>query len=82
LLERCTREDEVYRVLMEWDLFEERGMEPVLRFLIYMVDHFRQNKIVWGVGRGSSVASYCLYLMDVHRVDSIKFDLDPREFLK
>lgn len=82
LLEKCSREDEVERVLVEWQLFEERGMEPVLRFLIYMIEHFRSRGIVWGVGRGSSVASYCLYLIGVHKVDSIKFDLDPHEFLK
>jgi DNA polymerase III alpha subunit len=42
----------------------------------------KENKIVWGVGRGSSVASYVLYLIGVHRIDSIKYDLDIREFLK
>jgi DNA polymerase III alpha subunit len=42
----------------------------------------RSNNIVWGVGRGSSVASYVLYLLGVHKVDSIKYGLDIREFLK
>jgi len=42
----------------------------------------RQNNIVWGVGRGSSVASYCLYLLGVHKINSLKFDLDIKEFLK
>jgi len=34
------------------------------------------------VGRGSSVASYCLYLLGVHKINSLKFDLDIKEFLK
>jgi len=38
--------------------------------------------MIWGVGRGSSVASYVLYLLDVHRIDSMFYDLDPSEFLR
>jgi DNA polymerase III alpha subunit len=38
--------------------------------------------VLWGVGRGSSVASYCLYILGVHKVDSIKYELDIHEFLK
>lgn len=70
------------RVEEEMKLFEERGMIPVLRFLVYLVDLCKQNNIVLGVGRGSSVASYVLYLLKVHRVDSIKYNLDIKEFLK
>ena len=82
LLMKCHTEEQVTRVLEEWELFKERGMEPVLRFLIYLIDHLKENKILWGVGRGSSVSSYCLYLIGVHRVDSLKYNLDVREFLK
>jgi DNA polymerase III alpha subunit len=82
LVSRCDGDAEVHRVAEEWVLFEAKKMEPVLRFLIYMVEHFRENKILWGVGRGSSVSSYCLFLIGVHRINSLKFDLDYREFLK
>jgi DNA polymerase III alpha subunit len=54
----------------------------LLKYLKYLVDTMRENKIVWGVGRGSSVASYALYLIGVHKVDSIKYQLDINEFLK
>ena len=57
-------------------------MMDVLQFLKYMVDTLRENNIVWGVGRGSSVASYVLYLLEVHKVNSIKYNLDPTEFLR
>lgn len=82
LLARCKTEVEVARIEEEWTLFAERGMENVLRFLIYFVENLRSRQIVWGVGRGSSIASYALYLMGVHKINSIEFDLDPREFLK
>ena len=63
-------------------MFEERGLYPILQLLVYIIDVMRKNKLVWGVGRGSSVASYVLYLMGVHKVDSYKYSLDIKEFLK
>jgi DNA polymerase III alpha subunit len=57
-------------------------MLPVLQFLLYFIDKLKDNNIVWGVGRGSSVSSYVLFLMGVHRIDSVKYNLDIKEFLK
>jgi DNA polymerase III alpha subunit len=82
LLSLCSSETATARVNMEMDMFEERGLIPLLQLMVYLVDHFRQNKIVWGVGRGSSVSSYCLYLIGVHKIDSIQYDLDINDFLK
>ncbi len=82
LLSMCNSTVEWDRVNYEMDLFEERGLVHLLQLMLYIVDHFRQNKIVWGVGRGSSVASYCLYLIGVHKIDAIKYNLDVHEFLK
>jgi DNA polymerase III alpha subunit len=70
------------RVHLEIEMYRERGMIPVLRFLAYLVELCKENNVVLGVGRGSSVASYVLYLLGVHRVDSIKYNLDIKEFLK
>ena len=75
-------QEERDRIEEELDAFRERGMFPLLRYMVYLVDFMRENNIVWGVGRGSSVASYVLYLIGVHRIDSIQFDLDWREFLR
>ena len=47
-----------------------------------MVQVMRDNNIVWGVGRGSSVASYVLYLIGVHKIDSLYYDLDVTDFLR
>jgi len=62
--------------------FEARGMTNLLRWLKYVVDTARANNIVWGVGRGSSVSSYVLYLIGVHKIDPIKYNLDYRDFLR
>jgi DNA polymerase III alpha subunit len=82
LISLCKRGDEIERVNHEMDLFEARDLVPLLQLMMYLVDHFRRNKIVWGVGRGSSVASYCLFLIGVHKIDSIKYGLSVNEFLK
>ena len=70
------------RVEQELEMFKERGMYPVLQFLVYFVKICKENNIVLGVGRGSSVASYVLYLIGIHKINSLKYDLDIREFLK
>ena len=57
-------------------------MYPLLQFLVYLVDFMRDNKIVWGVGRGSSVASYVLYAIGIHKINPIQYGLDWREFLR
>jgi DNA polymerase III alpha subunit len=54
----------------------------LLKYLKYLVDVMTENKIIWGVGRGSSVASYVLYKLGVHRIDSMFYNLDVHEFLR
>ena len=82
LVDKCESADEYVRVVDEWEEFQKRDMIDLLRYMKYLVDFMRENNIVWGVGRGSSVASYVLYLIGVHRIDSIKYKLDWREFLR
>jgi len=82
LYEQCSTEEERIRVDEELTLFIQHGMFDLLFYLKYLVDTMRANNIVWGVGRGSSVASYVLYLLGIHKVNSIKYNLDIHEFLK
>ena len=70
------------RVDLELLEFQQRDLDDLLRFLIYFVKILRDNNVVYGVGRGSSIASYVLYLIGVHRIDSFKYNLDIKEFLK
>jgi DNA polymerase III alpha subunit len=82
LTDQCKTEEELARVDQELLLFIQHGMFDLLFYLKYLVDTMRANKIVWGVGRGSSVASYVLFLIGVHKIDSLKYNLDIHEFLK
>lgn len=78
----CATPEQLQRAGQELLMFQERNLFDLLRYLKYLVDVMRENKIIWGVGRGSSVASYVLYLLGVHRIDSMFYDLDPAEFLR
>lgn len=74
--------EEAGRMEIEFREFERRGMQKMILALNDMVLKMRMNDVVWGVGRGSSVASYVLYKIGVHRIDSLKYNLDHREFFK
>jgi DNA polymerase III alpha subunit len=82
LLKQCKHPTQFERVEDELALFKERNLYDLLRFLMYFMDVVKTHNVIYGVGRGSSVASYCLYLLGVHRVNSLKYNLDIKEFLK
>lgn len=72
----------VERVKLEFTLYKEREMIPLLQTLLYVRDRMIEKNVVWGVGRGSSVASYVLFMMDIHEVDSLRYGLSIEEFLR
>ena len=79
---KCCTVEEKTRVTEELTLFAQHNMIDLLKYIKYLVDTMREHKIVWGVGRGSSVASYVLYLIGIHKIDSIKYELNIEEFLR
>lgn len=82
LLDRCTTEEEINRINEEYALYSERDLIMLLRLFIFLIDYMRENNFIWGVGRGSSVSSYILYKIGVHRVNSLKYKLDINDYLK
>ena len=82
VLDLCQNDEELQRVGEELILFQEREMFDLLRYLKYFVDTMRANNIVWGVGRGSSVASFVLFLIGIHKINALYYDLSIDEFLK
>ena len=82
ILGLCKEDYELQRVAQELLLYQERDLFNLLRYLKYLVDTLRKNNLVWGVGRGSSVASYVLFLLGVHKINSIYYELSVEEFLK
>jgi len=69
------------RLSQEIIMYQQRGLTAVLRTIIYIINTLTSNGVVWGVGRGSSVSSYVLYVLGVHDVDSYAYDLDINDFL-
>jgi len=82
VLDRCKTDEELQRVGKELLMYQERNLLDMLRFMKYFVDTMREAGIVWGVGRGSSTASYVLFIIGVHRINSIYYGLEIEEFLK
>lgn len=82
VLDQCHTQAELQRTGQELLAFQERNLFDLLKYLKYLVDTMRDHNIVWGVGRGSSVASFVLYKIGVHKINSLYYDLDIGEFLK
>ena len=78
----CKSDIEKNRVIEEINIYREKGFEKFLRFCIFLSDKIKENGWVIGVGRGSSCSSYLLFLLQIHLVDSIKYNLNIKEFLK
>ena len=82
VLSLCSTDAELQRCGEELLLFQERDLFNLLRYLKYLVDLMTQHNLIWGVGRGSSTASFVLYKLGVHQIDSMYYELDPAEFLR
>ena len=82
ILGLCESAEELQRCGQELLLYQERNLFDLLRYLKYLVDVMTTNQVIWGVGRGSSVASFILYKLGVHRIDSLFYNLDVHEFLR
>ena len=78
----CESEAALQRVGEELLLYQARDLFELLKYLKFLVDVMQKNNLIWGVGRGSSVASYVLYLLKIHRIDSLHYNLDIAEFLR
>lgn len=81
-LSKCVSETEEDRVKIEYVRYQANNMIPLLQYMIYFIEILNKNKIVTGVGRGSSVSSFILYLIGVHKINPLKYNLDCNEFFK
>lgn len=70
----------INRIADELQEIRQRGMVEFTQTVIYILDTMKQNNLVWGVGRGSSCASYVLFLLGLHVVDCVKMDISMEEF--
>lgn len=82
LYKKCINNEQISRVYYEYNLYEDKGLVQILKLFIFLVDYMRKNNFIWGVGRGSSVNSYILYLIGIHKINSLFYNLQIEDFLK
>lgn len=68
------------RVDRELEEIAKRQIEMLFKTIIYVVDTFNKNDLVFGVGRGSSCACYILYLIGLNLVNPLKYNIPVEEF--
>ena len=70
------------RILEELDYFDRSNTVCLMLKINELIERFREDNVLWGVGRGSSCASLVLYCLYVHDVDSLEYDIPFKEFSK
>lgn len=72
----------IQRIDDEIERYYQSNLNFLLRTTLYIIDTFKEQNIVWGVGRGSACSSYILYLIGIHDIDSVFYELDITDFLR
>lgn len=84
ILEQSPRFDSRWmpRILEEIEFFDKTLNIKFLLALHVMITQFKENGVVWGVGRGSSVASMVLYLLEIHDINPVTYGIPFYELSK
>ena len=82
VLSRCVGETQISRAKEELAIVDRLGASQIFKHLIYLVDQWRSQDLVWGVGRGSSVSCFLLFVIGVNKINPLDYDLDYHEFFK
>lgn len=70
------------RLALELSLVQDRNLTSLFVEVLYIIQELTTTGNVWGVGRGSSVACYTLFVIGLHNVDSWMHEIDMYEFFK
>lgn len=82
LLSKCNTDKERNRIKLEVALLKYYNVYSILKICMYIVDLANNREVILGVGRGSSVCLYSLYLIGLHKINSLKYDLPLEDFFK
>lgn len=84
IIEKAPRFNPKYidRIEQELSFFDKTNNIKFLIRLDRMVKQFKEQNVVWGVGRGSSIASYVLYLLEVHDINPCVYGIPFYEMSK
>jgi hypothetical protein len=74
--------EEVERILEEVEFFSKHNHLPFLKKVYELIQRFKHENVLWGVGRGSSCASYVLFLLEIHDVNALRYKIPFSELSK
>lgn len=82
ILEKARALGSSYESRAQQELIEiqKRNLGSLFRTLVYVIDTLKDTKTLWGVGRGSSCASLVLFILGLHKVDPVRFNIPLEEF--
>lgn len=77
-------DEEVYldRLEKELTFFDKTDNVKFLLKVSDLIEKFKRDGVVWGVGRGSGSASYTLFLLEVHDIDPVQYKIPFYELSK
>lgn len=73
--------DYINRIKYELDTIKELGFIDYILLVWYVINYCKENNIPVGLGRGSAAGSLILYLIDVTKIDSLKYNLYFERFI-
>lgn len=82
VLSRCKDQKQRSRAWEELKIIHALHADHIFCHLIYLVNLWRAKNMVWGIGRGSSVSCFVLYVIGLNKINPLDYDLDHREFFK
>lgn len=68
------------RLQLEIAEIERRQLGNIVRCVIFALDRMKESGSIWGVGRGSSCASLVFFLVGLHAVDPVLYNISHLEF--
>jgi DNA polymerase III alpha subunit len=74
------KEIELHRIDAELEEISNRNIENLFKTIIFVVESFRRQGIVFGVGRGSSCACFILFLIGLNLVNPMVYNIPLDEF--
>lgn len=82
VLSRCKNDQQKQRAQQELTIINDLNVGHIFKHLIYLVNLWRSRNLVWGIGRGSSVSCFVLYVIGLNKINPLDYDLDYKEFFK
>jgi hypothetical protein len=73
---------EISRISLEIEFFSRTNNILFLLNLVELIKRFKEDNVVWGVGRGSACSSFVLFLLYVHDVNPLKYGISFSELSK